>query len=132
MLWRSTRERRRVRIGRTGKTMRHDSDVDALIVARYLPRGRFDRVAEFEVVEKALVPIFQDLLGKHIRTELSPVFKTPEETESGSPLFFDMVDDARCSMTLTVFLPGDWNGYEKGLPNSAPSEFGTAMSGIGI
>ena len=26
---------------------------------------------------------------------LSPVFKTPEEVERGSPLFLDMVEDAR-------------------------------------
>jgi hypothetical protein len=25
----------------------------------------------------------------------SPVFKSPEEVEAGSPLFLDMVDDAR-------------------------------------
>ena len=87
-------------------TMRDDSDVDVLIVARDLPRGRFDRVAEFEAVEKALVPVCQELLGKGVRTELSPVFKTPEEAEAGSPLFFDMVEDARLLYDSNGFFAG--------------------------
>ena len=76
-------------------TMRHDSDVDVLIVARDLPRGRLNRVRECTAVETALAPAFQDLLSQGVHTELSPVFKTPQEAEAGSPLFFDMVEDAR-------------------------------------
>lgn len=75
--------------------MRHDSDVDLLIIARDLPRGRIKRVEEFEVVEEALAEFFHDLDGRGIHTALSPVFKTPEEVLPGSPLFLDMVEDAR-------------------------------------
>ncbi len=35
-------------------TMRHDSDIDLLIVARDLPAGRLNRVREFEAVEEAV------------------------------------------------------------------------------
>src|SRR5881296_3289212 len=57
-------------------TQREDSDIDLLIVARDLPRGRTARVE--------LMPV-----------ALSPVLKTPEEVEAGSPLFLDMVEDAQ-------------------------------------
>ena len=87
-------------------TMRQDSDVDVLIIARDLPRGRFDRVAEFTAVEKTLAPAFQDLLSQGVHTELSPVFKTPQEVEAGSPLFFDMVEDARLLYDHNGFFAG--------------------------
>ncbi len=74
--------------------MRHDSDVDVLIVARDLPRGRFARAKEFEVVENALEAVLSTCRAQGVRTGLSPVFKTPEEAEVGSPLFLDMVEDA--------------------------------------
>ncbi len=71
-----------------------ESDIDLLLIVRELPPGRMPRVAEFERVE--------ELLGRHPDTtvralsrNLSAVFKTPEEAEAGSPLFLDMLDDAR-------------------------------------
>lgn len=76
-------------------TMRHDSDVDVLIVARDLPRGRLKRVQEFEAVEEALAEDLRRAAGQGIHTALSPVLKTPEEASAGSPLFLDMVEDAR-------------------------------------
>ena len=72
---------------------RHDSDVDLLIVARDLPRGRLDRVEEFLPVEAKLEPLLQPADADSIK--LAPVFKTPDELEAGSPLLLDMVDDAR-------------------------------------
>jgi uncharacterized protein len=75
--------------------MRHDSDVDVLIVARDLPRGRLSRVQEFEAVEETLAEDLRRAAGHGIHTALSPVLKTPEEASVGSPLFLDMVEDAR-------------------------------------
>jgi predicted nucleotidyltransferase len=76
-------------------TQREDSDIDFLIVARALPRGRTARVEEFLPVEQDLegwlAPVRPDLMP----VALSPVFKTPEEVEAGSPLFLDLVEDAR-------------------------------------
>ena len=87
-------------------TPRHDSDVDLLIVARDLPAGRFPRVEEFLPVEARL----DDALGRvdpdGAPVMLSPVFKTPAEVEHGSPLFLDMVEDARVLHDPEGFLAG--------------------------
>ena len=76
-------------------TPREDSDVDLLIVARDLPRGRFRRVEEFLPVEARLDAPLRAVRADGTPTTLSPVFKTPAEIERGSPLFLDMVEDAR-------------------------------------
>ncbi|MBZ5637661.1 MAG: nucleotidyltransferase domain-containing protein [Acidobacteriia bacterium] len=76
-------------------TPRHDSDIDLLIVARDLPRGRFARVEEFLPVESRLEMDLRPVDDAAAPIELSPVFKTPEESEEGSPLFLDMVEDAK-------------------------------------
>jgi predicted nucleotidyltransferase len=76
-------------------TQREDSDIDLLIVARGLPRGRTARVEEFMPVERRLEPWLAPPRPELLPVALSPVFKTPEEVEAGSPLFLDMVEDAR-------------------------------------
>lgn len=76
-------------------TMRHDSDVDLLIVADALPDGRLNRVREFEAVEESLKEGFSRAAGRGVHTSLSPIFKTPREVLGGSPIFLDMVEDAR-------------------------------------
>jgi hypothetical protein len=84
-------------------TPREDSDVDLLIVARGLPRGRTARVEEFLPVETRLEP---RLRAFGPGACLSAVFKTPEEVEAGSPLFLDMVEDARILHDPDGFLAG--------------------------
>jgi predicted nucleotidyltransferase len=74
-------------------TPRGDSDIDVLLVIRGLPRGRIRRLEEFLPVEARLAPVLDVSPGASIA--LSPVFKTPEEVTAGSPLFLDMVEDAR-------------------------------------
>ena len=76
-----------------------ESDIDVLVVARNLPRGRMNRVQQFGQVEERSVGSRPDL----INAELSPVIKTCAEVERGSPLFWDMTDD--------VVLLYDENGY---------------------
>ncbi|MBI4611272.1 MAG: nucleotidyltransferase domain-containing protein [Candidatus Rokubacteria bacterium] len=76
-------------------TPRGDSDIDLLLVVRGLPRGRLKRVEEFLVVESRLDPALKPAEPGGAPIGLSPVFKTPEEVEAGSPLFLDMVEDAR-------------------------------------
>jgi predicted nucleotidyltransferase len=89
-------------------TPRSDSDVDLLIVARDLPRGRLGRVDEFLTVEAHLAPILSGRGsgegGPRDTIVLSPIFKTPAEVEAGSPLFLDMVDDARILHDPDAFL----------------------------
>jgi uncharacterized protein len=76
-------------------TPRADSDIDVLLVVRGLPRGRLNRVEEFLPVEARLEPLLQVVDAGSAPIALSPVFKTPEEVQAGSPLFLDMVEDAR-------------------------------------
>lgn len=87
-------------------TPRPDSDVDILLVADDLPRGRLARVYEFNQVEAALASVLGALRREGVETELAPVFKTPAEVEAGSPLFLDMVDDARILYDRDGFLCG--------------------------
>ena len=76
-------------------TPRYGSDIDLLLVVHGLPHGRFNRVEEFLPVEAQLEPALTAGETGHPPITLSPVFKTPEEVEAGSPLFLDMVEDAR-------------------------------------
>lgn len=85
-------------------TPRADSDVDVLIVARALPRGRLARVREYLPVEGRLAGALESASIGGGPIAISPVFKTPEEVERGSPLFLDMVDDARIEHDPEGFL----------------------------
>lgn len=76
-------------------TQRFDSDMDILIIAEDLPRGRMKRMREFDAVEERLEPFLKSLRDEGIYTCLSPIIKSPEEAEAGSLLFLDMVKDAR-------------------------------------
>ncbi|HEY8487358.1 MAG TPA: nucleotidyltransferase domain-containing protein [Limnochordales bacterium] len=87
-------------------TPRPDSDVDLLVVVRDLPLSRLARVQEFEEVEARVAGLLQSLAGQGVLTELSPVLKTPEEVEAGSPLLLDMVYDARILYDPHGFLRG--------------------------
>lgn len=75
---------------------RFDSDLDLLVIAEGLPKGRVKRIGEFEVVEERLAPFLKSLEQNHgINTYISAMIKSPEEAEKGSFLFLDMVEDAR-------------------------------------
>jgi predicted nucleotidyltransferase len=87
-------------------TQREDSDVDLLIVAQGLPRGRTARVEEFVPVERGLEAWLTPPRAELLPVALSPIFKTPEEVNAGSPLFLDMVEDARLLYDDGGFLAG--------------------------
>lgn len=87
-------------------TPRPDSDVDLLLVAEHLPARRLARMEMFEPVERYLAALLSRLEGQGIHTSLSPVFKTPQELEAGSPLLLDMVEDARILWDRGGFLEG--------------------------
>lgn len=74
---------------------RPDSDIDLLLVVDPLPAGRMKRVEEFAAIEKRLAERLQALKASGIDTVISPVFKTRDEVAMGSPLFLDMIDEAR-------------------------------------
>ena len=88
------------------RTPREDSDVDLLIVARDLPSGRFARVEEFEPVEVTLDTALREVSADGAPVMVAPIFKTPAEVEHGSPLFLDMVEDARILYDAERFLAG--------------------------
>lgn len=70
-----------------------ESDVDVLVIALNLPRGRLRRVEEFREVEKVLLA-HPDPSVAELGDRISVVIKSPEEAEAGSPLFLDMTEDA--------------------------------------
>jgi predicted nucleotidyltransferase len=87
-------------------TPRPDSDLDLLVIADSLPRGRIARVEEFGGVERSIVPILRHARAAGITTECSPVIKTRDEVLAGSPLFLDMIDDARVLFDRDGFFAG--------------------------
>jgi hypothetical protein len=54
-----------------------------------------NRVTEFEAVEAAVAGEVEQARRQGVHTELLPILKTPEKAVAGSPLFLDMIDDAR-------------------------------------
>lgn len=88
------------------RTPRADSDIDLLIVADGLPDGRMRRSDDFLAVEAAVQPALEHAVRDGVRASLSPVFKTPAEAAAGSPLFLDMIDDARLLVDRGGFLQG--------------------------
>ncbi len=71
------------------------SDFDFLLAADGFADGNPPRYQEFKAVEKALEPDLAKCRAAGWEISLRPVFKSPAAVEYGSPLFLDMVDDAR-------------------------------------
>jgi len=85
-------------------TPKPDSDIDLLLVATPLPRGRMARVREFEAVDRVVSTALTEAHAAGVHTTLSPVLKTPEEVEAGSLLFLDLVAEARIMVDRGGFL----------------------------
>ncbi|MGH9381196.1 MAG: nucleotidyltransferase domain-containing protein [Thermoanaerobaculia bacterium] len=85
---------------------RPDSDIDLLIVAEPLPRGRMARVREFDAVERRLSEAVRAASSAGVHTRLSPVLKTPAEVGLRTPLLLDLVHDARILVDREDFLAG--------------------------
>ncbi|MDQ0285602.1 putative nucleotidyltransferase [Desulfofundulus luciae] len=83
-------------------TPRPDSDIDLLLVAENLPRGRMKRMAEFARVEEKMQQ--ESSRFTHIVLDLSPVIKEKQEVLQGSLLFLDMVDDVKILYDRGKFL----------------------------
>jgi len=66
-------------------------------------------------MEARLERALQSIQGDGAPVMLSPVFKTPEEVERGSPLFLDMVDDARIVYDPEQFLAAYLDGLRSRL-----------------
>jgi len=92
-------------------TQKFESDVDLLIVAEPLPRGRMARVRDFSPVEDSLESKIRSMEKMGIFTTLAPIFKTSAEVHRGSLLFLDMIDDGRILYDRSGF----WKTYRKTL-----------------
>lgn len=95
--------------------MRPDSDIDFVVVADPLPKGRMRRVREFEEIEERLQGKLRELAAHGIHTSLSPIFKTPAEVETGSPLFLDMTEAVRILFERDRFLSNYLAGLKERL-----------------
>ena len=76
------------------KTARKNSDIDLLIIADSLPKGRMKRQELFLEVEKPLEPIISELWNKGFHVDFSPIILSVEEALKIRPIYLDMVEDA--------------------------------------
>lgn len=76
-------------------TFRNDSDIDILIIAQNLPKGRMNRIEDFLKIEKKLDSFLLEFKKIGLYPEISPIIKTPEDVLLGSPLFLDMIEEAK-------------------------------------
>lgn len=83
-------------------TPRPDSDIDLLLVAEGLPRGRLKRMEEFARVEEIVQNRSAGL--KYVKPELSAIIKDPEEIYQGSLVFLDLIEDAKICYDKGNFL----------------------------
>ncbi|NWF93010.1 MAG: nucleotidyltransferase domain-containing protein [Syntrophaceae bacterium] len=89
------------------ETQSFESDLDILIIAEGLPQGRMRRIREFNSVEERVGPFLKSLQQKEgINTYISALIKSPEEAQKGSPLFLDMVEDAKILFDKGGFFQG--------------------------
>lgn len=75
--------------------MRPDSDLDVLVVAEPLPRGRLARMDEFDQVEARLVPALAEARRHGVQTRISAIVRTLAELDQGGFLIFDIACDGR-------------------------------------
>ena len=87
------------------------SDVDALIIANDLPRGRGRRTGDFDAVEAAMGDVLATVARRGCHTTISPVIKTPAEASAGSLLFLDMIDDLRLLYDRDGFFRSHLDGF---------------------
>ncbi|MFQ5738354.1 MAG: nucleotidyltransferase domain-containing protein [Acidobacteriota bacterium] len=92
-----------------------DSDVDVLVVADSLPQGRTARIKEFVAVEKRFAQLLRKANFSREPPFLSPVFKTRGSVRQGSPLFFDMTQDARILFDRQGFFTNELSRLRKRL-----------------
>lgn len=87
------------------------SDVDTLIIANGLPRGRGRRTRDFDAVETAMSDVLAAVARRGCHTTISPVIKTPAEAAAGSLLFLDMIDDVRMLYDRDGFFRTHLDGF---------------------
>ncbi len=75
------------------RAMRHDSDLDLLVVAEPLIAGRMPRMDEFGAVDHLAAPFLERIRTDGIWTRLSPLVHTEAELDDLGFLIFDIACD---------------------------------------
>jgi uncharacterized protein len=96
-------------------TPRPDSDLDILVVADPLPRGRIQRIREFDFVRNSLKVVLLEGRNLGFNTVLSTVIKSPDEVRKGSPLFLDMTEDSVILFDRESFFESEMARFRKRL-----------------
>jgi predicted nucleotidyltransferase len=91
------------------------SDVDLLIICEDLPGSRWER---YDLFHRALAPLrglLEDLAREGWYPEFRPILKTRSEAEIHTPLYLDMVEDARIVYDRNGFFTGILGGLRQRL-----------------
>lgn len=70
------------------------SDIDLLVVADDLPRGRIARLERIRGADQRIDARLNALRLRGIYSEVCPILSTPEEAAQIRPLYLDLVNDA--------------------------------------
>jgi len=88
-------------------TARRDSDIDLLFVFETMPQSAFERDDYImPVLEKVREMKIAQLFSQGIFTDFSYVIKTRKEATYHSPLYLDMVEDAKMLFDRDGFFAG--------------------------
>ena len=82
------------------------SDIDLLIVCEQWPKSRLARRELVAAAKKQLQPQLDRLFEQGIIPEFRPVLKTRDEARVHTPLYLDMVDDAKILYDRGGFFDG--------------------------
>lgn len=91
------------------------SDLDLLIVCEELPGSRWKR---YDLFHKAIAPlkgVLEELALQHYYPEFRPILKTRREAEVHTPIYLDMVEDARVLYDRRGFFAGVLAGLKRRL-----------------
>jgi predicted nucleotidyltransferase len=66
-----------------------ESDIDLLIIKSNLPKSRYQRFLEYRKVEKS------SLLGKDLKSKITPILLTPEEARITKPYYLGMLNSSQ-------------------------------------
>ena len=91
------------------------SDVDLLIVCEDLPGSRWKRYALFNQAISRLETLLEELGRQHYYPEFRPILKTRSEAEIHTPIYLDMVEDARILYDREQFFAGVLAGLKQRL-----------------
>ena len=86
------------------------SDIDLLLIFEELPSSFFERSKLFDKMEQKVKPEFKSLREMGYLCQFMPIMKTRSEASYHSPLYLDMVEDAKILydkgdffQTITIF-----------------------------